>query len=792
MYHEAVATPSPDPGRSWRRLALWLPPVLLAGLYLPGLVGGNIHFLRDVGSHELGWCQIWRRSVLDGCLPLWDPLTLGGSPMLANPNTLTLYPPMALFLVLPIPAALAVFLIGHQVLLGLGTALLLRRLKLPQMAVIAGAVATAGSGIAFSQAAFLTGPAALAWVPFLLASAVAWPASPRLRRRRIAEAAAAGALILLAGKPTVALLAWALWGVVRLSGGGLRGVARAAAAPLLAAALAAPLLLPALEVLPDSWRSEAGTSAAAVAADAFAPRRWPELLLPRLYGGPSPALPGGFWAAPSFPWQRYLLDLHLGSIPLLLLLLSLRRREARPWLAAAGVLVLLAAFPPLLLALRRPLPVLHLLRFAIKCLIPAVVVLAPPVALGAAGALERPESFRKIAAGLAVLLLPLLVPALWPDLLRSILSGVFPASAANLAVPGVCSSVARGLRLDLAAALLPLAAAAWSPRRLLVPAMAVQLLLGGGWMLTWDSWELWRTPPAAVEPMGPQPAVLELYEAREATTRVPAGEDAVRWHYRRLRNGLARHYGVLWGVSYRGISGPDGTEPAWMRVLAARFRQADPLAAARAARHVGAGWLVTDRELPEGLGWSKRYPIPGGPEGATAYELEGCVPAVWMAREVVAVPSDAALWSTLADPETEPGVQAVVVASRRVRRVTAGRCRVLSRRPGVWRVEVESPGPGLLVVDQAASPIWRARTEDGVMLHTLRVNGFLLGIRTPAGRHRVRVFVDSGRFRLGLGLFLPALLITALLAAGAPTRGRRTPSGAGAPTRRASPPERSR
>ncbi len=292
-----------------------------------------------------------------------------------------------------------------------------------------------------------------------------WHCGSRLGRGRIAEAAAYGAMILLAGRPAVALLGWALWGVILLAGGsGWQGLARAAAAPLLAAALAAPLLLPGLEVLAGSWRSEAGTSAAAVEADSFAPRRWPELLLPRLYGRPSPALPGGFWAASSFPWQRYLLDLHLGSIPLLLLLLSRRRKEARPWLLAAGVLVLLAAFPPLLLVLRRWLPFLRLLRFAIKCLIPAAVVLAPAVALGARTALERPGSFRKGALVLALPLLLLLVPALWPGLLRTLLGGIFPASAANLALPGVCRAVARDLRLDLVVALFPLAAAAWSPR----------------------------------------------------------------------------------------------------------------------------------------------------------------------------------------------------------------------------------------------------------------------------------------------------------------------------------------
>lgn len=759
--------------------------------YLPGLIGRRTLFLRDIGSHQLPWRLLWAQQLRAGHLPLWDPFSLGGTPLLANPNTLALYPPVALFLVFPPHIALTLYILGHQLLLGLGAALMLKRLALPRPAILAGALACAGSGIAFSQAAFMTGPAALTWVPFLLASAVAWPSDARAQRRRIAEAALSGCLLLLGGKPFVAVLGWTAWGIVILlqrRGRELRRRMPAVVAPVLAAALAAPLLLSATQLVPTSWRATAGTPAAAVSADAFAPRRWPEIVLPRLYGLPTASTEGGFWAAHSFPWQRYELDLHLGTLTLLLLLLSAGRKEARPWLVGAGALVVLAACPSILVRAGSLLPPLRLFRYAIKFLLPAVVVMAPAVAVGYSVASKRPSAFRRWAGVLAILLVPVGLLATDPSRLQSILASLFPASAATLALPGVADAISRAILLDVLLALLPLLAAALSPRRLLLPALTVQLLLGGWWMLAWDSPSRWETPPALASAVRNHPAVIELYHGDRPWT--PGGEGEVAASFRRLRAGLARHYGVRWGISYRGISGPDGTEPAWMRLMAARFRQAPPLEAARAARHIGVAWLLTDRPLSEGIGWTARLRPPGAEPGSLAYRLDAALPAAWLAREVLTVPSEEALWRTLTDPATVPGFQAVVLGPHAtVAARPEGRCRVLGRDPGNWSVEVASREDALLVVNQADSPLWRAETAAGARLQTVRVNGFLVGIEVPPGRHVVRLRVDASRARLGFLIFALALLVTARLAVGAPSRRRPTPTDGAAPTPPASPPE---
>ena len=784
MYHVAVDT-NGDGRTGWIAAAA---VAVLILLLLPGLSGRAVVVQRDLGSHELGWVRLWKATVLSGRIPLWDPLTVGGTPFLANPNTLAVYPPLLLFLLLPLPVAQALFLLLHQLALGLGTHRLLRRLGLARGPAAAGAIAVAGSGLAFSQSLFLTGPATLALIPFLLASAVGDGGHPAAGRRRLAEAVLAGGLLLMTGKPAVAAVAWGAW-LLLLLAYRRSGWRWSLAAPFLAAALAAPVLLPGIELARDSWRVRTGTTAAAVAADAFAPRRWPELVLPRLYGDPVPELPGGFWARPSFPWLRYEVDLHVGTIALLLLGLAAGRREARPWLLLTGGLVLLAALPEITVALRRIAPPLRFFRFSIKYLVPAAVTAAPLVALGAARAMEEPGTVRRRALMLAAALAPLAVLAADRGLLTAALGRLYPASAVNLALPGVAAAVARGLALDLATAIVPLLLVALSPRRLLLPALALQLLCGGAWALHWDDWSVWRSPPELARRLGPGATVVDLQRFGSPSRPAEAGEaaDPVRRHYRGLRAALATHYGTLYGIAYRGVTGPDGTEPEWMHRLALRFRHATPARALRAARHVGASWVLLDRVPPPGP-WTA-IAVSAGPWRTVACRFATPLPGAWFPRTVLQLSTEDAVWAFLTDPASAPGETVAVLGhGPAIREQAAGRCRVLAHRPGAWRLETDTPGGGLLVLDAADSRTWRARTASGRTLPTRRVNGILLGVEVPAGRRTVTVEADARPFLTGVAIALGALLLTALLAAGAPTRGRRTPTGGAAPTRQANPP----
>ncbi|HHQ48524.1 MAG TPA: hypothetical protein ENK19_06530, partial [Acidobacteria bacterium] len=496
----------PSPGV--RRAALVaLALGLLVSLYAPGLVGGAIPCFRDLLSHHLGWHLEAARTLASGRLPWIDPAMGAGAPLLADPNTMALYPDTLLFAVLPPALALTLHLLLHHLLLAFGAFLFLRRLGRPFRGALTGAVFAAGGGLAFSQLAFANSVAALAWAPWLLWTAVRLPADGRGLARRVGAAAIFGALSLLAGEPVLTGLSWIAWGLTLSAGNSWnRPVAirrlGLLAAPLLSVALAAPLLLPAAAVHAGSERRMLGLRPGSVAADAFLPRRWLEPLLPHLFGTPGPFAPDGAWAEPSFGWLRYEVNLHLGTVALVLLLLGGWSRRNRPWTATAVAAVVLAASPALIHLVGRVVPLAGELRYGIKFLVLAHLALVPVIARAAAAARRRPGGFRRRAVATGAVLLALGLPLATPPSARTVLSALYPASAGNLAEPGVAESVAASVRRDLAVELVPLAAAAVAPAALVLPALAVQLSLGGGSMLIWDDSERYLEPPPLAARLG--------------------------------------------------------------------------------------------------------------------------------------------------------------------------------------------------------------------------------------------------------------------------------------------------
>jgi len=772
MYHVGVRPRRRAP------LALGLAAVTLVLLHAPGLAGGRTPFLRDLLSHHLGWRLQWADQVRAGILPLEEPLLDGGLPLAANPNAGALYPATVLFLVLAPPVALTLHLLLHHVILLLGAARLARAAGAPRRTAATAAIALAGSGLAFSQAAFLNASAAWAWAPWIVAAGAATPS-----RRRTAAAAALGALQWLAGEPVIAALTWALWlaAVLLRSGGRPRELAAAAPAPLLAAALAAPLLLPAARVLAVSRRAAMPSSPAAVAADAFRPQRWPELVLPRFLGPPAPPGPEGSWAASSLPWQRYELSLHVGTVALLLLALGLGRRPG--WAVLAAGWAALAALPGVVTALARVLPALAGFRYAIKLLLPAAVAAVPVLAAGASRARHRPRAFRRLAAATLAALVPVAAVSLDATRTAAVLGRLYPASAATLRRPEVAAAVSRRLRADVALAALPLAAAAADPARLLLPALAVQAVLGSRWPLAWDRWSAWSDPPPLARRLGPGARVwVDLPVPSGPVT----GRDPVAAHYRRMAAALLPLYGERFGISYRAQPSPDGLEPAWVAAAAARMRGAADGERLMVARHLGIEWILVPRSLPGGPSGVERIATRAGGQPVVLHRLPDPAPAAWLAERVIAVPSEAAAWRQLADPATRPGRDAVVTGAAGVERPGGGTVRVTVRRPGRWEVAVEAVRPGLLVLDTTPGPLWRV-SVDGAPASQVRVDLCRLGVRVSAGSHRVLLTADRRPLVLGLLLALAAAAVTGTLAA-TPTPGRRPPTGGAEPTPRATAP----
>ncbi len=734
-------------GRNWRLQAL-VCLALLTGLYAPGLTGGHILHFRDNLSHHVGWRLAWSAALANGAVPLLDDTIVAGAPFLADPNTMALYPLNLPFLVLPPAPALALFYLAHQLLLGLGAFLLLVRLGHARRPALAGALVMAGGGLAFSQLAFTNAAAALAWAPWLIRTAVRPPQAPAALRRRIAAAGALGAVGWLAGEPVISALAWLLWGAALICQApmrrhALRTAAFLLAAPALSVLLAAPLIAPAFPAWAESRRQVLGLAPGSVAADAFAPRRWPELLLPHLYGRPGPFAPDGFWARPSFPWLRYEVNLHLGPIALVLLLLGLGARRGAVWKAVVVAATALAAAPAVIQVAAQVVPPLAGFRYAIKILLLALLAAGPVVARGFVRAAAAPRRFRLRSALVAVLLVCAL-PLTAPKTARRALGAVLPSSAANLALPGVSDRVAGSVRGDLLAGLLPLVAAVVAPRALLIPALAAQLAAGGASMLMWDDAARYARPPRLLAEIGPAPRLLDTvaFDFRTLHTTGAAGVSAPA---RRTRLGFAQlwqYYGAPFGVRYRGVTGADGMEPWRVADCARRLTSLPPDRLGRAARHLGADTVLTRAPLPAGPDIAGAWTTDIEGEPVAVNRLAGPTPPAWLARREVHTQSRAGGWRLIGSPGVEPGSDAVTLAAvPGVLHYAGGSVRVLDRGNGSWRLEIRSAGDGLLVVDQAFTRSWRASVDEE-RAPIVPVNLWQLGVRVPPGAHTVRLDVD--------------------------------------------------
>jgi hypothetical protein len=214
----------------------------------------------DVVSQMIPWRKAVRESLLAGRLPLWNPHVLAGEPLLAVQQPAVLFPGTWIGLLLPLPQAWT-FDVTLRIFLALLCAFLFFR------------------GIGAGEAESLLGACAWAFSDFLLFF-VGYPVAPSVApfpllllglhrlveegdRRAVGVTTVALVLTTIAGHPETLLFAVAGGGVFFLfelaragRGQRLRAVLLSLLAGALTLGLTAVVLLPFLEVLPQTWQHE--------------------------------------------------------------------------------------------------------------------------------------------------------------------------------------------------------------------------------------------------------------------------------------------------------------------------------------------------------------------------------------------------------------------------------------------------------------------------------------------------------------------------------------------------------
>src|SRR2546422_376590 len=158
------------------KVVVWFTPgrfaaflaVCIFAAYPEVVLGLRTFFFRDFGYFGYPLAFHHRESFWRGEIPLWNPLSNGGLPFLAQWNTLVLYPGSLFYLFLPLSWSLSFFCLLHLFLAGLGMYFLAERWTGNSFAASFAGLAFSFNGLTLNCLMWPNNVAALSWMPWVV------------------------------------------------------------------------------------------------------------------------------------------------------------------------------------------------------------------------------------------------------------------------------------------------------------------------------------------------------------------------------------------------------------------------------------------------------------------------------------------------------------------------------------------------------------------------------------------------------------------------------------------------
>jgi len=367
--------------------------VVVAFAAMPGVFTlSKVFFVRDLASSFLPHHLWFRRTLLSGQLPFWNPYPGFGFSTLVDPVCQTFFPPVLPLRLLPATLGFNLIVALPVGIAALGTHLFLCR-HVSRPAAALGAIAFAASGPFLSTASMPNFSWSCASIPWVL-GALDRVAEQRTARRAAVLSMTLG-VMLLAGEPvtfgaTVALvLAYA---VVATPASPDARRPRATIVLATLAAVALGVALAAIQIAPTAEATARSIRAAGMLREMWSlhPARVIEAVSPFFFGkytGMPHELTQWLFAL-NDSGGPLLISLYLGAPVLLLALaggvLTRRSRSTIFWCAVALVALIAAfgSYTPVYRALQRAVPALTLLRYPSKYVVFTTLAVAILAAFG--------------------------------------------------------------------------------------------------------------------------------------------------------------------------------------------------------------------------------------------------------------------------------------------------------------------------------------------------------------------------------------------------------------------------
>jgi Bacterial membrane protein YfhO len=722
--------------RSPTARALGLLALLVVVLYADILFAGKGFYLLDVISYHVPMKWIVREVIAGGELPLWNRFYSAGQPLLANPAYEVFYPPQWLIWLPGFHFGFQLHIVLHFLIAAWGMYLLLRGLGAREVAALFGAAVFAVCGPYLSLATKLPLLFSLSWMP--LALHCARRAILERKPRDVAIAALVLSMHLIIGEPTMAMQTWGLIAgyvlatrnsplATRLKAIGLVAV--------LATAIAAIQLVPALDFTRDSVRSEPFEFR--VVSNWSMPLVRPmEMFLPALFRNltneaGAPAITTMY----AFRSDAFVPEMYIGLLVALLavagVLAGSRGAGAAVAVTIASVVVAAGSHTPLLKLLYN-LGIFRSLRYPEKFILTAAFALIVWAALLLDRILAGDRRLLRVATTIA---------AIW---------------LAIMAIAALAAGPTRGyfgwqlLRAAIAVALLIAIRRKWAPAVLIVLSVA-DLVVATRRLVPRMPRAYFDAPPLAQQ-LPPKPARLFPEAYWEAFDQDP---NAMQWITNRtdeqywwmFRNSLGDHLAARFGYELVMEDDVDRTALKTTDALLTAMKNL------RARRAIGA-------EQPflkiAGAQARVRYRPAGEPVTFATTPVEPVPidnPRYAFADRIVRAASIADVLGRL---DEQRGMETVALADVEPFPPARGEITSVAETANSGRIAVRAPGQAFLVMAVTAHRYWSA-TIDGKPATLIPTNGAYQGIVVPAGEHVIEMRYRNPMFWIGAAITLLAL-----------------------------------
>jgi hypothetical protein len=454
------------------------------------------------------------------------------------------------------------------------------------------------------------------------------------------------------------------------------------------------------------------------------------------------------------PRVPYIFSLHFGVVAAALAIFAIRSRPR--WATLAGALLAVAWAAGHAGDVTR-LVGFGFFRFPQKLIFPFTIAAALLAGWGLERALAHPRAARRVAlAGGALVAAAIALRLLFAPLRELVRGALARDGDAALAAAGVAGWIAgaaiSGVVLLAAAIALRRTSAAG-----LAGAQLLALLPLAPLVVTEPRAALGGTPPlaAAISPPETVVAPALLDPPWESLPQVPVGAEAVSPR-RYFRLALFPAFGVPAGLAYPLAPDLEGLTSPLSLFVQSGLGGVDPAARVGLLRRFGVGWIA-HREAAPPPGTERAGVFDDGPFRVALDRVEHPAPRARWPESVVVAGSPVEAFLRIVS-----GVEAgdVAIASRAVAHLGGAEVDPVSERPDRLVVDVRGGG-GLLVLQRAWLPLYRARLADGTALRTQPVEVALLGVEVPAGERRVEISISSAPEKIAAAI--ASIVVAALL-----------------------------